>query len=389
MTLTADAAETADGGGVTTAPTRLGRRVRGRWWRAIHLWLGLLTAVGVIVVSVTGIVLNHTGAWDLGSKGPPAISGSGGFDDAAAVNDLLSSALLAADERGVEIRKPRGEIRRPDGPSDIDRATFRPGTATAQVRLRDPRHTEVILDWSDGTVLAVDERDDVGLSHLHSGETLGQRGVVLSDLVAVALVVLIISGMWVWVKRLRRHRSSGAAGDSRWVRANWWFHLVAGLAAATFTIVLCVTGVILNHKREWGFMVEPYRSLDAEIVARLEPTSLSQIGQWAIDARSPTVAGIDYDDIRFIDYRPSAGYAKVRFKDAETEVVVDVYDGEIYSIAHRRDIWIEDLHSGVRFGSEGVWLSDVTAGLLVLLTINGIFLWLRPAWSGRSRPLEG
>ena len=101
------------------------------------------------------------------------------------------------------------------------------------------------------------------------------------------------------------------------------------------------------------------------------------------------MAGIDYDDIRFIDYRPSAGYAKVRFKDAETEVVVDVYDGEIYSIAHRRDIWIEDLHSGVRFGSEGTWLSDLTAGLLVLLTVNGTFLWLRPAWSGRSRPLEG
>jgi uncharacterized iron-regulated membrane protein len=173
------------------------------------------------------------------------------------------------------------------------------------------------------------------------------------------------------------------------VRANWWFHLVGGLLAVTYTIVLSVTGVILNHKREWGFMDEPVGYVADEVIARSVPASVATIVSWAVDERTRRGDDVGADDVRLVDYRPGAGFAKVRFTDAETEVVVDAYEAEILTVSHRRDVWIEDLHSGVRFGANGWWLSDVTAGLLILLTLNGVYIWIRPAFKGRSRPIPG
>jgi len=371
-------------GDATLEGVRL-RRLAGAA-RAIHVWVGVLTAVGVIVVSMTGILLNHSTPLGWGGPGPPEVAGTGDLDAAAPINDSLRAALLAAVDAGVLVINDARVVVAPRGPGDIDRAVFRPATATVQVRLDDPRHTEVVVDWSTGATLLVQERRDARLDHLHSGEALGQRGVVLSDVVAVALVILTLGGGWIWLRRLMRRRPGGAGrASSTWLAANWWFHLGAGLAVVVYTIVLSVTGVILNHKREWGFMAEPARAVDAEIVARSEPGPLPEIVRWAVDERVRRGDDVTAVDVRLIDYRPLAGYAKVRFT-TETEVIVDAYDGEVLAVSQRRDRWIEDLHSGVRFGANGWWISDVTAGLLILLMLNGLYLWLRPAVAGRDRP---
>lgn len=356
------------------------------WLRATHVWFGALTAVAVIVVSATGIVLNHTEALGWGSAGPPPVSGGGALGRAMPVNDLLRAALREGGERGLRTRNELGRLGPTTGPSDVDRAMFRPSTSTAQVRLRDAMHTEIVLDWSTGEVLDVVERHDVRLEHLHSGEAFGQRGVVLSDVVAVVLVGLCLGGAAIWARRLRRRRPP-RPGSSWFVRANWWFHLVGGLAVVVYTVVLSVSGIVLNHKREWGFMEEPARYLGDEVVARGRPASLAEIARWAADERVRLGHGVTADDVRFLDYRPGAGYAKVRFADEEWEVIVDVYEPEILSVAHRRDVWMLDLHSGVRFGGRGTWLSDLTAAGLILLTVNGLYLWLRPGHSARSRPV--
>ena len=354
------------------------------WLRATHVWFGALTAAAVILVSVTGIVLNHTEALGWGSQGPPPVSGSGNIAEAMPVNDLLRAALREGGARGLQTRNELRRLGPTTGPSDIDRAMFRPRTSTAQVRLRDAMHTEVVLDWSTGEVLDVGERHDVRLEHLHSGEAFGQRGVVLTDVLAVVLVGLCVGGAAIWLRRLRRRRPP-RPGTTWFVRANWWFHVVAGLLVVVYTVVLSVSGIVLNHKREWGFMTEPARHLGDEVVARGRPQSLATIASWAVDERVRRGHDASLDDVRFVDYRPGAGYAKVRFADAEWEVIVDVYEPAVLSVSHRRDVWMLDLHSGVRFGSRGTWLSDLTAGGLILLTVNGVYLWLRPGHATRGR----
>lgn len=357
--------------------------------RRLHVWFGLATALGVIAISVTGILLNHRIPFGLGREGPPPVTGTGDIDDVLSLNDLMRRAIDVGRDRGLSVVTPRGDVLPASGPSDVSRVMLRPGTATAQVLLADPRATEVTLDWSTAEVLAVAPRDDVTIERVHSGEVVSQRGVIVADIVAGVLVLLMITGVWSWIQRLRSRRKAVGARASTWLRANWWFHLAGGLVVAGYLVVLSVTGVILNHKREWGFMNEPFRTVSSDFTARNEPDPLATIVARAIDARGPRAGELTVDNVRFIDYRPANGYAKVRFKDAETEVIVDIGENQVYSVSSRRDVWIEDLHSGLWFGSHGWLLSDTAAILLILLSVNGIYVWIQPTWRARGRVRAG
>jgi hypothetical protein len=57
----------------------------------------------------------------------------------------------------------------------------------------------VTVDLNAGTILHVGERNDVFLEKLHSGEIFGDNWVLLSDLGAVALIILILTGYWLWL----------------------------------------------------------------------------------------------------------------------------------------------------------------------------------------------
>ena len=54
------------------------------------------------------------------------------------------------------------------------------------------------------------------LETLHSGETFCRGWILLSDAAAIALVVTLISGYWLWLAPKLRHsrRASGTAAPS-------------------------------------------------------------------------------------------------------------------------------------------------------------------------------
>jgi uncharacterized iron-regulated membrane protein len=68
-----------------------------------------------------------------------------------------------------------------------------------KVRFRDTDVTEVTVDVNSGSVLHIGLRNDVFLEKLHSGEIFGDRGVLLSDFAAIVLLILIVSGYWLWL----------------------------------------------------------------------------------------------------------------------------------------------------------------------------------------------
>jgi uncharacterized iron-regulated membrane protein len=58
-------------------------------------------------------------------------------------------------------------------------------------------------------VLHIGPRGDAFLEKLHSGEIFGSQGVLLSDAGAVALVITLITGVWLWLApRLRQERGA-------------------------------------------------------------------------------------------------------------------------------------------------------------------------------------
>ena len=90
-------------------------------------------------------------------------------------------------------------------------------------------------------------------------------------------------------------------------------HVVTGLAAAVWFFLMAVTGVLINHQESLGL-------LDAEISDRYLP------GQYRADSRTG---------------------------------------------ATRLNILLADLHSGRIFGSQGHWVSDLVALLLIVSLLTG------------------
>jgi len=142
---------------------------------------------------VTGILLNHKRGLGLMPDVPHEPTAP--FGAALPLDSLARIALArAGPAAGTAAR-------------DVDRMDVRPRDGYVKVRLRDAASTEVTVDVASGRVLHVGRRGDVFLERLHSGETFGGRGVLLSDAAAVALTVTLITGYWLWLApKLRRAR---------------------------------------------------------------------------------------------------------------------------------------------------------------------------------------
>ena len=163
--------------------TRHKTRVLSRCIFHLHLWLGILATGVILLVSITGILLNHKRP--LGLMPDVAHTPSGPFEEALPLAELARRAEAAV---GPAVAA-----------AGIDRMDVRPGDGLVKVRFNDRTVREVDLDLHTGRVLHVGERNDVFLEKLHSGEIFGDGWVLLSDASAVMLVLLLLSGYWLWL----------------------------------------------------------------------------------------------------------------------------------------------------------------------------------------------
>jgi hypothetical protein len=160
----------------------------------IHLWLGVLSTIALIAISITGILLNHKRGLGLMPDVPHEPTGE--FTAAVSLERLAYAALVAAPPAA------KGDWKDGD-PVDIsliDRMDVRPRNGFVKVRLRDKSSMEMTVDINTGQVIHTGRRGDVFLEKLHSGEIFGGiRFVILSDIAAVALVLTLITGYWLWL----------------------------------------------------------------------------------------------------------------------------------------------------------------------------------------------
>ena len=170
------------------------RRQMSRAAFYIHLWLGVLSTIALIAIAITGILLNHKRGLGLMPDVPHEPTGE--FTAALPLERLAYAALVAAPQSA------RGDWKEGD-PVDIsliDRMDVRPRNGLVKVRLRDKASMEMTVDITTGQVIHTGRRGDVFLEKLHSGEIFGGiRFVILSDIAAVALVLTLITGYWLWL----------------------------------------------------------------------------------------------------------------------------------------------------------------------------------------------
>ncbi len=148
-----------------------------------HLWVGVLATALVIVISITGILLNHKNR--LGLMPDPPDAAQVGLAGALSLSELVASAEAAA---GSQVAA-----------AGVDRMDVRPDKGLMKVRFADRVVTEVTVAIHTGEVLSVGERNDVFIEKLHSGEIFGDNWILLSDALAIGLLLLLVTGTWMWL----------------------------------------------------------------------------------------------------------------------------------------------------------------------------------------------
>lgn len=169
-------------------PTSDWLRSTARWMFHSHLWLGVLATGILLLVAVTGILLNHKSPFGL--MPDVAHESSGPLDSSLPLGELARRAAAAAPPAAAE--------------AGISRMDVRPGDGIIKVRFDDRAVSEVTIDLVTGSVLHVGERNDVFIEKLHSGEIFGDSWVLLSDAAAIILILLLASGYWLWLYPRRR-----------------------------------------------------------------------------------------------------------------------------------------------------------------------------------------
>jgi hypothetical protein len=162
-------------------------------------------------------------------------------------------------------------------------------------------------------------------------------------------------------------------GPRRFVKWFYYMHRWLGVAATGLLVVVCLTGILLNHKRALGLMPDVPNEPSGEFTEALPLSVLADRASAVLDPRIVSL-GIDRMDVR-----PSDGIVKVRYDDREvTEVTVDIHTGEILHVGERNDQFLEKLHTGQLFGDLWILMSDAGALFLLGIMVTGYWLWLYP-----------
>jgi uncharacterized iron-regulated membrane protein len=173
--------------------------------------------------------------------------------------------------------------------------------------------------------------------------------------------------------------SKPAHRQGRWVnRFAFYAHLWVGVVFTVALLSISITGILLNHKRELGLMPDVNNTSTSLF------TNALPLAELAIRARAAAGPVIGNTEVDRMDVRPDKGLVKVRFSDpASTEVTLDIFSGKSLHVGRRGDVFLEKLHSGETFGSNGILLSDAAAIALTILLLSGYWLWLVPRWRNR------
>lgn len=149
-------------------------------------------------------------------------------------------------------------------------------------------------------------------------------------------------------------------------------HRWAAIITALPVVIVIVTGIILQVKKEFDWIQPPgQRGESKELML-----SFDQVLN--IVSQIPNVDLNSWDDINRLDVRPKNGLIKVRGNN-DWEVQLDSKTGDVLQIAMRRSDFIESIHDGSFFHENfKLWVFLPSAVILALMWGTGIYLFLLP-----------
>lgn len=173
--------------------------------RKYHRWISAVAAIFLLFVSVTGVVLQVQRL-----MGADADADAGERAHSVLTTAMPSPAYAALVSRTLDAAR----LRAPNAPIASVMLRGEGNAILGVVQLPGDPVREIVVDARSGRIVS-DERHEAEslILRIHSGEILGEPGVVLGVLWGLALVVLLVTGGWVYLDLYRRRlKRSGQRG---------------------------------------------------------------------------------------------------------------------------------------------------------------------------------
>ncbi len=166
-----------------------------RSYRKIHKQLGIVLAVLLLISALTGVLLGWKKNVDI--LQPPTQKGQDlELTNYRPVTLLADAAVSAVDSLNLTH-------------DNLDRIEYRPTKGIAKV-IFDTGSWEVQVDATTLEVLSVAKRNSDWIESIHDGSIISEAFKLVSmNLLGIGLVVLLVSGIWLWYgpKRIRKLKS--------------------------------------------------------------------------------------------------------------------------------------------------------------------------------------
>lgn len=352
-------------------------RLRGLWM-SIHKWIGILLAVLIIPISLTGSALVWHDWLDETVNPQRFAVKSGAAALPPTAYAAAAQAALAPGERVAQLRYPEG------GEGPMVASATRPLQPGISPRTR----TNVWLDPADGRVLDKAGSGDglVMVMHvLHGSIMVPGLGRQIVGWVGVFMFISCLTGLWLWWPI-----GGSVRRGFRWKRQNSTnanLHHQMGFWIAIPLAVLSFTGFWISFPGVFGRFepaaaqrkAGPPPNREATMRARpLERTAMT--AEAAIAAASPHATGPLVSISWPTDQAPEW---KIAFAREGGPAEVSVADGSGAATAARppqpetRARFMRRLHDGTGMGL--IWQIIIFIGGIIpaALAVTGIVMWLR------------
>lgn len=226
----------------------------------IHLWSGISLGLYIFFISVTGSVLVYRNELYVMATPDPVISTTSG--PTLSDGQLTEAALLS--HPGFEVTR----IIRPTNP-DQALEIWLERDDKVRKRLSDPRSGEDVGSAAATGIMFVST-----LIELHKEFLAGPTGRTLNGIGALAVLLIVLSGLVLWWPGLARWRRSLTLHRGvGWRRLTWDLHSMVGFWSAGFILVFAVSGLYLCFSESIHAFAE-----------RIQPATVENAGRRFIDS---------------------------------------------------------------------------------------------------------